>query len=134
MEQSLVIIKPNVVHDRKIGEIISMLENNGLIIKQMKMESLERERIERFYEIHRDRPFFVRLINYMTSGPVVELVVEGENCIEFTRKLIGDTDPQIAAEGTIRKKYGRNVTENAVHASDSVETARREIKFMFDEF
>ena len=132
MEQTLLIIKPNAVEDHHIGAIITILEENKVVIKNIKMETLGRDRAEEFYSIHRGKPYFFRLIDFMTSGPVVELLLEREDCINFIRNLIGATDPMNADEGTIRKLYGRNVTQNAAHASDSVENARREIQFVFN--
>jgi nucleoside-diphosphate kinase len=132
MEQTLLIIKPNAVEDHNIGAIITILEENKVVIKNIKMETLGRDRAEEFYSIHRGKPYFLRLIDFMTSGPVVELLLEREDCINFIRILIGSTDPMNAAEGTIRKLYGRNVTQNAAHASDSVENAQREIQFIFN--
>ena len=131
MEQTLLLIKPNVIQDKKIGAIISALEEKGLVIRNMKMETFTRERAEGFYEIHRGTPFFVKLIEFMTSGPIVEIVLEHENCIEYVRQVIGNTDPGRAEKGTIRNIFGRSVTENAVHASDSVENALKEIEFIF---
>ncbi|MFC1538543.1 nucleoside-diphosphate kinase [Candidatus Latescibacterota bacterium] len=133
MEQTLLIIKPNAVKDNNIGAIISILEKKGLIIKTIKMETFTRVRAERFYEIHRGKEFYERLITFMTSGPIIHLVLEHENCVEYVREIIGATDPQKAAGSTIRKLYAKNVTENAVHASDSNENAIKEISFIFDE-
>lgn len=132
MEQTLLILKPNVVEDHNIGAIITILEKNGIIIKKMKMETLTKSRAEEFYEIHKEKPFYSRLVDFMISGPIVELLLEHENCVQVIRKLMGETDPGKAAEGTIRKLYGRNVTQNAAHASDSIENAKRELQFIFD--
>jgi len=131
MEQTLLLIKPNVVKKQRIGEIIDILEKKGLVIKNIKMETLTRERAEGFYNVHRGKQFFDNLVAFMTSGPIVEVVLEHEHCIEYVREIIGSTDPAEAAEGTIRKKYADSLTENAVHASDSLENARIEIAFMF---
>ena len=133
MEQTLLIIKPNAVEDRNIGHIITILEQKGLTIKNMKMETFTKERAEGFYEIHRGKPFFNRLIEFMTSGPVVLVVLEHENCVEYLREIIGATDPDKASEGTIRKLFARSLTENAVHASDSPENALKEISYIFGE-
>ena len=131
MERTLFIIKPNAVRKNQIGEIISIIERNGLHIKKINMEQLSLEKAGEFYSVHRGKPFYEKLLDFMTSGPVVEMVLEHENCVEFVRKLIGCTDPSKAEPGTIRKMYAENVTVNAVHASDSPENAAAEIKFMF---
>lgn len=131
MEKTLLLIKPNVVEDGNIGRVIDMLERKGLTILAMKMETLTRERAEGFYEVHRGKPFYDRLVGFMTSGPIVEMVLEHDNCVEYVRSVIGATDPEKAAEGTIRRMYARSLTENAVHASDSNENAVREIAYIF---
>lgn len=133
MEQTLLIIKPYAIEDRHVGEIISILEKKGIIIKDMKMETFSKEHAEGFYEIHRDQPFFRRLIEFMISGPIIAIVLEHENCVECVREIVGATDPEEAAEGTIRRLFARNMTQNAVHASDSVENAKMEISFIFGE-
>jgi nucleoside-diphosphate kinase len=133
MERTLLIIKPNVVEDRKIGAVISALEEKGLVIREMRMETLSRERAEQFYDIHRGKPFYQALIAFMTSGPVVPMVLEHENGVNYVREVIGNTDPQKAADNTIRKRFARSLTQNAVHASDSPENAVREIVFFFGE-
>jgi len=133
MEKTLLLIKPNVVEDRKTGAVIDFLERRGLKILAMKMERLTRERAEDFYDIHRGKPFYERLVTFMTSGPIVEIILEHENCVEYVREIIGSTDPEKAAEGTIRKLYARSLTENAVHASDSAENAKKEIGYIFGE-
>lgn len=132
MNQTLLLIKPNVVEHRNIGAVICALENNGLIIRRMHMETLTRERAERFYAVHKGKPFFENLVEFMTSGPMVALVLEHENAVEYVRSIIGNTDPSKAAEGTIRRRYGESLTRNAVHASDSPENARSEIACIFD--
>ncbi|MHB9030378.1 MAG: nucleoside-diphosphate kinase [Candidatus Latescibacterota bacterium] len=131
MERTLLIIKPNVVEDRKIGAVISALEDKGLIIREMRMETLSRERTEQFYEIHRGKPFYEALISFMISGPVVPMALEHEDAVNYVRQVIGSTDPQKAAEDTIRKRFARSLTQNAVHASDTPENAAREIAFFF---
>ncbi|HUT62520.1 MAG TPA: nucleoside-diphosphate kinase [Anaerolineae bacterium] len=131
MEQTLLLIKPNVIQAKKIGAVISELEEKGISIRNMKMETLTKERAEGFYEIHRGKPFFDQLIRFMTSGPIVEMILEHDFCVEYVRDIIGHTDPQKAKGGTIRNLFGCTVTENAVHASDSTETANREIQYIF---
>src|SRR5690606_3929479 len=125
------IIKPDAVKDNKIGEIIAMITQSGFKIKAMKMVRLTRASAEGFYEIHKERSFFNELIDYMTSGPCVQIALEKENAVEDYRKLIGATDPAKAAEGTIRKLYARNIQFNAVHGSDSDENAEKEIAHFF---
>ncbi|MFC1693521.1 nucleoside-diphosphate kinase [Candidatus Latescibacterota bacterium] len=131
MEQTLLLIKPNVIEDNKIGAVISVLEEKGIVINNMRIETLTRKRAEGFYEIHRGKPFFENLVKFMTSGPVIELILEHENCVEYVRQVIGNTDPEKAEPGTIRRMFARSLTENAVHASDSADTAKREIAFIF---
>ena len=133
MGQTLFIIKPDAIEDRHVGAIISILERNGIVIKRIKMETLTKKRAEDLYDVHRGKPFYEKLVKFMMSGPVIEMILEHENCIEYIREIIGATDPQKAAEGTIRRLFARNLTENAVHASDSVENARKEITCIFDE-
>ena len=133
MEQTLLLIKPNVVKENKIGEVIAEIEKKGIVIKNIKMGKLTKERAEGFYNMHMGKPFFDNLIEFMTSGPIVEIVLEHENCIEYVRKIVGNTDPSKAGKGTIRNLFGRTVTQNSVHASDSLDSARREITFLFGE-
>jgi nucleoside-diphosphate kinase len=132
MEQTLFIIKPDAIEDRHIGAIISILEEKGIVIKRMKMETLTKKRAEGLYNVHRGKPFFDKLVEFITSGPIIEMILEHKNCVEYVREINGATDPQKAANGTIRKLFARNLTENAVHASDSVENARKEISYIFD--
>ena len=134
MEKTLLIIKPDAYENRHIGEIISILEKKGLIIKNLKMETLTKERAEGFYDVHRGKHFFDSLIDFITSGPVIEIVLEHENCVDYVREIIGNTNPEEAAEGTIRKLFAQSITVNSVHASDSVENAEREIAYVFDGF
>ena len=129
--KTLAIIKPDAVRDNKIGEIIAMITQVGFKIKAMKMVRLTKEAAEGFYEIHKERSFFGELIEYMTSGPCVPIALEKNNAVEDYRKLIGATDPEKAAEGTIRKLYASNIQFNAVHGSDSDENAVKEIAHFF---
>jgi len=131
MEQTLLMIKPDAYENHHVGEIISIMEKKGLTIRDITMETLTRERAEGFYEVHRDKPFFGRLIDLITSGPVISLILEHENCVDYVREIIGTTDPEKAAEGTVRKLYARTITINAVHASDSRENAKWEITYIF---
>jgi len=132
MEKTLLLIKPNVVEKNKIGAVIEALESKGILIRNMKMETFTKERAEGFYDIHRGKPFFEKLVTFMTSGPIVEMILEHENCVEYVRDIIGSTDPEKAAPGTIRRRFGSSVTENAVHASDSKENAIKEIAYIFN--
>ena len=129
--KTLAIIKPDAVNDNHIGEIISMINKAGFKIKALKMIRLSKDAARSFYEVHKDRPFYGELVDYMTSGPCVPIALEKENAVENYRKLIGATDPAKAAEGTVRKLYAKSVQFNAVHGSDSDENAAKEITFFF---
>jgi nucleoside-diphosphate kinase len=129
--KTLAIIKPDAVSDGYIGEIISMITKAGFKIKAMKMVHLTVNQAKSFYEVHKERPFYNDLVEYMTSGPCVPIALEKENAVEDYRKLIGATDPAQAADGTVRKLYARNKQFNAVHGSDSDENAEKEITFFF---
>lgn len=131
VERTLSIIKPDAVEKQQIGAILAMIEGAGLRIKAMRMMHLSRPVAEGFYAVHKDRPFFGELVEFMSRGPVVVSVLEGENAIARYRELMGATDPAKAAEGTIRKAFGTNVGENAVHGSDAPETAQTEIRYFF---
>ena len=132
MEKTLLIIKPDAYENRHIGEIISILEKKRLVIKDIKMETFTKERAESFYDVHRGKHFFDELIEFITSGPIIEIVLEHENCVEFVREIIGKTNPEKADEGTIRKLFASSITINAVHASDSVDNAKKEIAYIFN--
>jgi nucleoside-diphosphate kinase len=131
METTLAIIKPDAVRRGFIGDIIRIIQNAHLRIRGMRMLQLTRAQAERFYEVHKARPFFNSLCSYMTSGPVVVLALEGENAIARWRELMGATDPAKAMPGTIRKEFGIDVEQNAAHGSDAPETAAREVPFFF---
>ncbi len=131
MEKTLSIIKPDAVAKNVIGKILSRFENAGLKIIAAKMLHLSRTEAERFYAIHKDRPFFNDLVSFMISGPVLITVLEGENAILKNRDLMGATDPKKALPGTIRKDFADSIDANAVHGSDSAETAKTEIMFFF---
>lgn len=130
MNRTLAIIKPDIVEKRKVGEVISILENHFNIV-EMKMVRLSKEMATEFYKEHIGKEFLDRLINFMTSGPVVVLVIEGENAVKRLREVVGDTDPKKSKPGTIRNLYGEGLPRNAIHASDSEESAIREINFFF---
>ncbi|ADB57564.1 nucleoside-diphosphate kinase [Archaeoglobus profundus] len=131
MERTFVMIKPDGVQRCLIGEIISRLEKKGLKIVAMKMMKIERDLAERHYAEHKGKPFFESLVSYVTSGPVVAMVVEGKNAIKIVRTLVGATNPAEAAPGTIRGDFGMEVGRNVIHASDSPESAEREIALFF---
>jgi nucleoside-diphosphate kinase len=133
VERTLCIIKPDAVRKNVVGEIVAMLTGGGFSILGMKMIQLSQNDGERFYEIHRERPFFASLVEFMSSGPVVVIALAKENAVADYRKLIGATDPAEAEEGTVRKRFASSKGENAVHGSDSVENGRNEIAFFFAE-
>lgn len=130
-ERTLSIIKPDAVAKNVIGEIYSRFEHAGLKIVAARMAHLSREEAEGFYAVHRDRPFFDDLVRFMTSGPVMIQVLEGENAILKNRELMGDTDPKKAAPGTLRADFANSIEANAVHGSDGPDTARTEIEYFF---
>jgi len=133
MERTLCIIKPDAVRNGTIGKIVSRIEDEKFTILGMKRMHLTREMAEDFYAIHRERPFFGELVDYMTSGPVVVIALADDKAIDHWRTVIGATNPQDADEGTIRKLYGKDISENAVHGSDSPENGRLEISKFFSE-
>ncbi len=131
MEKSLVLIKPDGVEQNVIGKVLSMYEENGLKISSLKMLKVDKEFAMKHYSEHIGKPFFNELINYITRGPICALVLEGDDAINKIRKINGATNPEKAEKGTIRALYGTNLTENCVHASDSKESAAREISLWF---
>ena len=132
MEQTLSIIKPDGVGRGIIGEVIKRLEASGLKIRAMKMLHLTREQAQGFYAVHRERPFFDSLTDFMTSGPIVVMILEGENAITRYRDLMGATNFEEAAEGTIRREFATDIEKNVVHGSDAPETAAFEIGYFFN--
>ncbi|WP_230656387.1 nucleoside-diphosphate kinase [Psychrobacter sp. I-STPA10] len=133
IERTLSIIKPDAVGGNHIGEIYTRFEKNGLKIVAAKMLHLDDEKAGGFYAEHKERPFYNDLKSFMTSGPVVVSVLEGENAIAKHREIMGATNPADAAEGTIRKDFASSIDENAVHGSDSAESAKREIAYFFND-
>jgi nucleoside-diphosphate kinase len=133
VERTLSIIKPDAVAKNVIGEIYSRFEKAGLRIVAARMLHLSAEQAGNFYDVHRERPFFKDLVAFMTSGPVVVQVLEGEGAIAKNREVMGATNPKEAAPGTIRADFAATIDENAVHGSDAAETAAREIGFFFPE-
>lgn len=132
IEKTFSIIKPNSTLDNNIGNIISIFEKNGLRIAGAKFTNLSKEKAEGFYIEHKERPFFGELVNFMTSGPVMLMCLEGENAVEKNREIMGATNPAEAAEGTIRKLYAKSIGENSVHGSDSPQSAERELAYFFE--
>lgn len=131
IEQTISIIKPDAVAKNVIGEIYSRFEKNGLKIVAAKMKQLSKEDAEGFYAVHKERPFFNDLVAFMTSGPVMIQVLEGENAVLKNRELMGATNPKEAAAGTIRADFAESIDANAVHGSDSLENAAIEIAYFF---
>ncbi len=132
-QRTLSIIKPDGVKKNVIGKIVALFEENGLTIVGQKMVQLTRAEAEGFYAVHKDRPFFGELVNFMLSGPVVLMALEGDNAIQKNRDLMGATDPKEAKEGTIRNMFSASKGENTVHGSDAPETAATEIAWFFAE-
>ncbi len=130
-QQTLAIIKPDAVRNKTAGKILSMIENSGLAITGAKMVRLTRELAGEFYAVHKGKPFYEELLDFMSSGHCIVLVLSGEEAIVKWRELMGATNPEKAAEGTIRKLYGTHVQWNACHGSDAPETARQEVSFFF---
>ena len=132
-ERTFSIIKPDAVERNKIGEITAMLESSGLRIVASKRIRLNQEKAAQFYGIHKDKPFFQDLCDFMCSGPIIVQVLEGENAVQKNRDVMGATNPEEAADGTIRKKYALSLEKNSVHGSDSLENATIEINHFFSE-
>jgi len=132
MEKTFSIIKPNAVEANVMGKIIDRFESEGLRVAAAKLTHLSKEKTEGFYIEHKERPFFGSLVSFMTSGPVMLMVLEGDNAVEKNRTIMGATNPADAEEGTIRKLYAKSIEANAVHGSDSPTSAEREIAYFFD--
>ena len=131
MEQTLSIIKPDAVERNLQDEIKKDFLNNSFTIKQEKKIQITKSEAEEFYKVHQSKPFYGELCNYLSSGPIVVMVLEKDNAVLANRKLMGATDPTKAEEGTLRKKYGISIDKNSVHGSDSIENAKIEIDFFF---
>jgi len=131
MERTFVMVKPDGVQRNLVGNIISVFETKGLKIIALKMMYIPRETAQKHYAEHREKPFYDGLVSYITSGPVVAMVLEGKEAVSVARKIMGQTNPREAAPGTIRFMYGMDVGRNIVHGSDSPESARREIELFF---
>ena len=132
-QRTLSIIKPNAVKKNKIGMVIALLEEGNLKVIKAKMVTLSVEEAESFYSEHKGKPFFNELVAFMTSGPLVVMELEGEEAINTNRKIMGATNPENAANGSIRNIFGLNIQENSVHGSDSEENANKEITYFFNE-
>tara|TARA_B100001559_G_scaffold58110_1_gene46674 strand:- start:86 stop:517 length:432 start_codon:yes stop_codon:yes gene_type:complete len=133
VERTFSIIKPDAVAKNMIGKITQRFEENNLQIVASKMIHLSKDKAEGFYSIHKDKPFFSKLVEFMVSGPIVVQVLEGENAIQKNREIMGATNPEDASEGTIRKDFASSIDENAVHGSDAPETAKVEIAYFFSD-
>ena len=131
IEQTLSIIKPDAVERNLENKIKAFFEKNNLKILKSKKVKISKEEASEFYKVHQTKPFYNELCNYLSSGPIVALILEGENAVAKNRQLMGATDPSKAEEGTLRKMYGISITKNSVHGSDSVENGKTEIDFFF---
>jgi nucleoside-diphosphate kinase len=130
--KTLLMVKPDTVAAGQVGEILALVERNRFQIKRLTLTRFSKERAERFYDMHRARPFFGELVAYITSGPVVAVEVEGNDAVTRIRELIGATNPADARPGTVRAMYGKSLQNNAVHGSDSPESAEKELEIAFD--
>jgi nucleoside-diphosphate kinase len=131
LEQTLSIIKPDAVGQNQIGNIIEYFERDGLSIVAAKMAHLTKDQAKAFYAVHKERPFYQELVDFMTSGPVLIMILEGDNAIAKNRQIMGATDPSKADPGTIRADFATSIERNAIHGSDSASTAKTEIAFFF---
>ena len=131
-EQTLSIIKPDAVERNLENKIKSFYENNNLKILKSKKVQISKQEAEEFYKIHQTKPFYNKLCNYLSSGPIIVMILEGENSISKNREIMGATDPMQAKEGTLRKIYGTSIDKNSVHGSDSLDNATKEINFFFN--
>ena len=131
LEQTLSIIKPDAVERNLVSEVKSFFEKNNLKIIKSKKVKISKEEASEFYKVHQTKPFYGELCNYLSSGPIVVMILEGENVVSKNRQLMGATDPKKAEDGTLRKMYGLSIDKNSVHGSDSVENGKIEINFFF---
>ena len=131
-EQTLSIIKPDAFERNLTDKIKEKFSQNNLTIKKQKKIQLSKDEAAEFYKVHQTKPFYDRLCSYLSSGPIVVMILEGENAIEKNRKIMGATDPKNAEEGTIRKEFGLSIDKNSVHGSDSIDNAKKEIEFFFN--
>jgi len=131
VEQTLIVLKPDSVKQNLVGEILRRFEEKGFAIKKLKMLMMDKSEAEKFYSVHKEKPFFNELVSFITSGPIVAAVIEGSDAVNKVRAVIGATKPSEAAPGTVRRDFGTSVTENAIHASDSIESFIKESKIIF---
>lgn len=131
MQRTFVMIKPDGVRKNLIGEVISRFEKRGLKVQALKMMSLSRDQAERLYEVHREKPFYEELVNFVLSGPVVTMILNGNDAVRTVREIMGATNPREAVPGTIRGDFAEIITENIVHGADSEENAKREMTIFF---
>ncbi|MFY3740942.1 MAG: nucleoside-diphosphate kinase [Candidatus Nitrosomirales archaeon] len=131
VEQTLIILKPDSVKTNSVGEILRRFEEKGFVIKKLMMLTMDKNKAEQFYSVHSTKPFFSELVSFITSGPVVAAMIEGSDAVNKVRAIIGATRPNEAAPGTVRRDFGTSVTQNAIHASDSVESFIKESKIIF---
>ena len=131
-QKTLSLIKPDAVERNLIGKIITIFETNGIVIEKIKKVQVSNEFAKKFYDVHKDKPFFKELCIYLSSGPIIAMVLKGENVIKKNRDLMGATNPKDAKEGTIRQKFAISIDKNSVHGSDSEENASREISLFFN--
>ena len=132
MEQTLSIIKPDAVERNLIEDIKNIFKKNNLIVKESKKIHITKDEAAEFYKVHQSKPFYSDLCTYLSSGPIVVIILEGENAVLANRKIMGSTNPKDAEANTIRKLYGISIDKNSVHGSDSIDNARKEIKFFFN--
>ena len=131
IQQTLSIIKPDAVERNLAGNIKEKFLQNKLVVKKQKKIQISKEEAAEFYKVHQTKPFYEKLCNYLSSGPIIVMILEGENAIEENRRIMGATDPNNAENGTIRKEYGISIDKNSVHGSDSIDNAKKEIEFFF---
>ena len=131
IQQTLSIIKPDAVERNLADKIKEKFSQNKLVVKKQKKIQISKEEAAEFYKVHQTKPFYDKLCNYLSSGPIVVMILEGENAIEENRRIMGATDPNNAENGTIRKEHGISIDKNSVHGSDSIENAKKEIEFFF---
>lgn len=134
MSRTLAIIKPDATTAGHAGKIVAQLESSGFTVRALRMTTLSRIQAQAFYEVHRERPFYSSLVDFMTSGPCIPMVLEADDAVARLRETIGATDPAQAAEGTVRRLYAESIERNAIHASDSLDNARLEVAFFFPGF
>ena len=131
VERTFSIVKPDAVDSGQAGEILAMIEKAGFRIRALRMVKLSREQAEGFYAVHRERPFFSSLVKFMTEGPIIAMALEREDAVKKLREVMGATNPAVAAEGTVRKRFAASIERNCIHGSDAPETAAAELSYFF---